>query len=183
MGKSACARLLREQGVRVIDTDDLARDLVQPGQPALREISEAFGASILNEAGELRRDTMADIIFQEVGARQKLEAILHPRITAAWADQLRQWRHGDVSRAVVVIPLLFETAAEARFDSVICVACSAGTQRSRLGGRGWSEAELVRREAAQWPIEQKLARAHRVIWTEGSMAAHAEQVARVFGLS
>jgi len=66
---------------------------------------------------------------------------------------------------------------------VVCVACSTRTQRGRLADRGWTEAEITRREAAQLSVEQKVARAHRVIWTEGSMAAHAAQVARIFGPS
>lgn len=182
MGKSACAQLLRQRGVHVIDTDDLARDLVQPGHPALKEIADAFGASCLDEAGQLRRDTLADLVFNDSGARKKLESILHPRIADAWAAQLNQWQREGASRAVVVIPLLFETAAESQFDAVVCVACSTPTQRSRLMGRGWSVEEIARREAAQLPIEQKIARAHKVIWTEGSLEAHAEQVVRVFGL-
>jgi dephospho-CoA kinase len=182
MGKSACAQLLLRRAVHVLDTDDLARDLVQPGQPALDEIISTFGASCLDAAGQLRRDALANLVFNDSNARQKLEAILHPRIAAAWAVQLNQWQSEGVSRAVVVIPLLFETAAEAQFDSVVCVACSTETQCSRLTGRGWSEKEIARRAAAQLPIEQKIARAHQVIWTEGSMEAHAEQVARVFGL-
>jgi dephospho-CoA kinase len=182
MGKTACAGLLRQRGVRVVDTDDLARDLVQLGQPALQEIAAAFGASCLDETGQLRRDILADLVFNDADARKQLESILHPRIADAWAAQLNQWQREGASRAVVVIPLLFETAAESQFDAIVCVACSAATQHSRLMGRGWSGAKIARREAAQMPIEQKIARAHQVIWTEGSMDAHAEQMVRVFGL-
>jgi len=86
------------------------------------------------------------------------------------------WRSEGQQRAVVVIPLLFETNAQAEFDSTICVACSAITQRLRLSERGWSEKEIQHRIAAQLPIEEKIARSDFVIWTEGDMAVHSDQM-------
>ena len=182
MGKSTCAALLRERGVSVIDTDELARELVEPGQPALTEIVNAFGSAVPDSAQTLRRDVLAEIVFNNSDARKELEAILHPRITEAWVDQLARWREQGVATAVVVIPLLFETKAESRFDVTVCVACSPGTQLTRLRERGWSPEEIQRRSAAQFPVADKLARAGRVIWTEGSVAAYAEQARRVFGV-
>lgn len=182
MGKSTCAGLLRQRGLPVIDTDDLARELVQPGQPALAEISRAFGASFLDETGRLRRAALADLVFADPVARQKLESILHPKITAAWNAMLGQWRGQGVAVAVVVIPLLFETGAETSFDATVCVACSPGTQQSRLRPRGWSDGEILRRAAAQLPAAEKMTRASHVIWSEGSLAAHNEQAQRVFTL-
>lgn len=182
MGKSTCADLLRQRRFHVIDTDDLARDLVQPGQPALAEIAGAFGPAVLDEGGWLRRGALADLVFNDSEARRRLEAILHPRITEAWSVQLADWRGAGVARAVVVIPLLFETAVETRFDATVCVACTTSTQQLRLCQRGWSPEEMVRRSAAQLPVEQKMARVDHVIWTEGSIEAHAAQAWRVFGL-
>ena len=182
MGKSTCAELLRQRGVHVIDTDDLARDLVQPGQPALAEITSTFGTSFLDESGQLRRRELAGLVFSDPAARQRLESILHPRIAAAWSAQLIRWQGEGIARAVVVIPLLFETAAESHFDATVCVACSSGTQHSRLRARGWSSEEILRRSAAQLPVEQKTTRADHVIWTEGTVAAHEEQAGRVFGV-
>lgn len=180
MGKSTCAGLLRQRGIHVLDTDDLARELVQPGQLALAEISSAFGLSFIDEAGRLRRDALASLVFADSSARQKLESILHPKITAAWADTLSAWRGQGIDAAVVVIPLLFETRAETSFDATVCVACSPGTQQSRLRTRGWSDEEIFRRSAAQLGVEEKLARATHVIWSDGSLEAHAEQVGRIF---
>jgi dephospho-CoA kinase len=179
MGKSTAAKILSARGIPVVDTDELARQLVQPGAPALAEIQQTFGPDIVRADGQLRRDELARLVFADSAARQKLEAILHPRIRESWLTQVAQWRTAGRAAAVVVIPLLFETAAEANFDSVICVACSAATQRERLRTRGWSDDEISRRLAAQWPVEKKMAAAHHVVWTEGSRDALVAQLSRI----
>ena len=176
MGKSTAAELLRARGVPVVDTDDLARSVVEPGQPALREVQAVFGQNIVGPDGQLRRDELARLVFSNVRARQKLEAILHPRIQELWSAQLATWRAEGRDLAVVVIPLLFETQAETHFDAVICVACSAATQKQRLLARGWTPAECAQRIAAQWPVEQKMTRANYVVWTEAGRDVHAQQL-------
>jgi dephospho-CoA kinase len=181
MGKSTAAGFFLRQGAKVVDTDEIARQLVEPGQPALLEIRDTFGAAVFNPAGGLRRDKLAELVFANDDARQKLEIILHPMIRAAWLMQVEQWRQEGCALALVVIPLLFETQAETHFEKIICVACSAATQSDRLTGRGWSPEHLSQRIAAQWPIEQKIARSHHVIWTEGTLTAHELQVARMVG--
>ena len=181
MGKSTAAQILAGRGAAVVDTDQLARQLTGPGQPALAEIQKSFGGQFIAPDGQLRRDELARLVFADAAARQKLEAILHPRIRSHWRAQVETWRDEGRRTAVVVIPLLFETAAEAQFDKIICLACSAATQRERLQARGWSPEEIARRNSAQWPVEKKMERAHHVIWTEGGVAALAEQLARVIG--
>jgi len=189
MGKTAAARFLQERGAQIVDTDELARQLVQPGQPALSEIQVVFGKNIVAPDGQLCRDELARIVFADAAARKKLEAILHPRIQERWLAQLETWRaapkRSDGGRkenralAVVVIPLLFETRAESHFDKIICVACSAAVQRERLLARGWTPEQIEQRIAAQMPVEQKIARADFVIWTEGALDAHARQLDRI----
>jgi dephospho-CoA kinase len=186
MGKSTAARFLRECGAQVVDTDEIARQLVQPGRPALAEIHNVFGKQVISSAGELRRDELAKIVFADPAARKQLEAILHPRIREQWLSQIEAWlaapKRSDSGRgenhplAVVVIPLLFETGAESHFDKVVCVACSAAAQRERLLARGWTPEQIRQRNAAQMPVEQKIARADFVIWTEGTLAVHSRQV-------
>ena len=78
-----------------------------------------------------------------------------------------------------MIPLLFETKAEAELDVTICVACSAATQQKRLRARGWTPEQIEQRLQAQWPTEQKIARADYLIWTEGSLDVHAAQIERI----
>ena len=181
MGKSTAAGFFLLHGVRVADTDEIARQLVQPGQPALAEIRAAFGKTLLAPDGTLRRDELARIVFACEADRKKLEAILHPRIRERWLAQLESWRTEDCALALVVIPLLFETGAEAHFDKVICAACSSAAQHERLAARGWSAEQIRQRIAAQLPVEQKISRSHYVLWTEGAPASHARQVERILG--
>ena len=179
MGKSTAAEILRARSVPVVDTDELARQLVQPGQPALAEIQTAFGPGIVGADGQLRREELARRVFADEVARKKLEAILHPRIRDRWLAQVATWRAAGHATAVVVIPLLFETGAETNFDQIICVACSAATQRERLLARGWTAEQISRRIAAQWPVEKKMTLAHHVAWTEGDPDVLAAQLARI----
>jgi dephospho-CoA kinase len=179
MGKSTAAQFFRESGAQVVDTDELARRLVEPGESALKEIQAFFGENIVGTDGRLRRGELAEIVFADAAARKQLERILHPRIREGWLRQLEAWRKEDCSLAVVVIPLLFETKAEASFDKTVCVASSPANQRQRLMERGWTGEQIKQRIAAQWPIEQKIARADFVVWTDGSIVAHAEQIHRL----
>ena len=179
MGKSTAARFFSKAGARIVDTDELARRLVQPGEPALDEIQAEFGKAIIALDGQLRRDELAKIVFADATKRRKLEAILHPRIRECWLDQIVNWRGEGRPLAVVVIPLLFETRAESHFDKIICVACSTATQRERLLARGWTPEQIGQRVAVQMPVEQKIARADFVIWTDGTLEIHARQVGHI----
>jgi dephospho-CoA kinase len=176
MGKSTAAQLLRERGVALVDTDDLARDVVQSGQPALEEVRKTFGNDILGPDGQLLREELARVVFADTEARKKLEAILHPRIADLWRARIELWRSEGQPLAVVVIPLLYETGAEGEFDAIVCVACTPATQRQRLRARGWTPEEIEQRIAAQMPLADKMARADYVIWTEGGLDVHAEQL-------
>jgi dephospho-CoA kinase len=182
MGKSTSAQLLAARGVAVVDTDDLARQVVEPGQPALAKVREAFGAEIQGPDGRLHRDELARRVFADPNARQRLEAILHPPIRALWRAQMETWRAEGRPLAVVVIPLLFETKAEAGLDGTICVACSAATQHQRLRARGWSPEQIDQRLQAQWPVETKMARADYLVWTEAGLDVHGAQIERILRL-
>lgn len=179
MGKSTCAQLLRDRGIPVVDTDDLAREVVEPGQPALVRVIEAFGADIVGPDGRLRRGELARRVFADDAARARLESILHPPIRALWRTRMETWRGAAHPLAVVVIPLLFETGAESELDTTICVACSAATQRARLLARGWPPEQIEQRVRAQWPIEQKMDHADYLVWTEAGLDVHAAQIERI----
>lgn len=179
MGKSTAAEFLRARDAQIADTDKIARQLVQPGKPALVEIQSAFGKEMISSDGQLRRAELARIVFADAAARKKLEEILHPRIRGHWLAQIENWKKENCALAVVVIPLLFETRAESRFDKIICVACSASAQRERLLTRGWNLEQIRQRIAAQVPVEQKIARADFVIWTDGALEIHAQQIDRI----
>ena len=179
MGKSTAAGFFLAAGARVVDTDDLAHELVQPGQPALAEIASVFGKHLIAPDGTLRRGDLAKIVFADTAAREKLEGILHPRIQERWQAQVAGWRRENCAVGVVVIPLLFETQAETSFDKIICIACSPETQRERLAGRGWSPEQIRLRIASQMPVEQKMARSHYVVWTEGSPEISRRQISEI----
>jgi len=179
MGKSTAADLLRKRGFPVVDSDLIARQVVEPGQPALAEVQRLFGEGIVGADGRLRRDELGRRVFSDAEARRRLEAILHPRIRAVWQAQIRAWRATGHRAAVAVIPLLFETDASRHFDATVCVACSAKTQRQRLRVRGWTDEQIDQRFAAQWPVEQKMALADYVVWTEGGLDLHEAQLQRV----
>jgi dephospho-CoA kinase len=179
MGKSTTASFLERMGLPVIDTDQLARQVVEPGQPALTEIEQSFGRGVIGPDGGLRRDEMARLVFADDAKRRQLEAILHPRIRQLWLAQAAAWRAENQPLAAVVIPLLFETGAEEEFDAILCTACSAASQRRRLEARGWNAAQIEQRIAAQWPAQKKMDLAHFVIWTEPGLEIHAAQVRKV----
>jgi dephospho-CoA kinase len=175
MGKSTAAELLAKRGAKVSDSDVLARELVEPGQAALAEIVEAFARGVLREDGSLDRAKVGEMVFGDLAAREKLEAILHPRIREAWQARLDDWAAAGERLAVAVIPLLFETQAEASFDRIVCVACSPEVQRERLQSRGWSDGEIELRLAAQMEIDEKMKRSDHVVWTDGPIEAQAAQ--------
>lgn len=179
MGKSTVARLLSERGLAVVDTDDLAREVVEPGQLALDDIRREFGPDLLDPSGRLRRPELARLVFAEPEARKRLEAILHPRIRDRWRREVEEWRAAGRPAGAVVIPLLFEIDAAAQFDVTICVACTEPTQQGRFRSRGWTTAEAAARVRAQWSVERKMAASTFVLWTEGELSVTAAQVARI----
>ena len=168
MGKSTAARLLKKVGLPVVDSDDLAREAVQPGTEGLAEIADEFGEGFLKADGSLDRDKMASKVFQDEAARKRLEAIIHPRVRTVWEKQIDQWREQKRPVGVVVIPLLFEVDLQDSFDAVLCVACTANTQRARLRERNWNDAQITARIAAQMDIAQKMDLADHVLWNEGA---------------
>ena len=176
MGKSTAARLLKKAGLPVVDSDDLAREAVQPGTEGLAEIADGFGEEFLKADGSLDRDKMASTVFQDEAARKRLEAIIHPRVRVVWENRIEQWREQKRPVGVVVIPLLFEVGLQDSFDAVLCVASTASTQRSRLRVRNWSDAQIAARIAAQMDIAQKMDLADHVLWNEGTPEQLGEQL-------
>jgi dephospho-CoA kinase len=179
MGKSTASEILRRWGVPVTDSDIIARQIVEPGQPALADIASAFGAEMVGADGRLRRGELAGRIFADPASRQRLEAIMHPRIRAVWQAQLDAWKQAGEPQAAAVIPLLFETDAASHFDATICLACTAATQRQRLQQRGWTDSQIDARLQAQISIERKMQLADFVVWTEGDLSVTEEQLRRI----
>ena len=174
-GKSTVARLFEAHGVPVIDTDQIARDVVEPGQPALVAVVEAFGTGILAPDGRLDRPALRARVFADAGARQRLEAILHPAIRAELA---RRSASAGGPYQVWVIPLLVEGGRIDQVDRVLVVDCPVEMQLERLVARdGGSESSAQAILAAQASREQRLAAADDVIVNDGAEDALAPQVA------
>ena len=179
MGKSTAEFILMKKGFAVIDSDKLAREVVEPGQPALEEIARIFGKHILDGEGKLRRSELSNIVFSDPKQLKVLEGILHPLIQARWREDVKNWRLAKFSRGFVSIPLLFETGAEGAFDRIICIACSKGSQLVRLKERGWTMETIEKRNAAQMSIARKMELSNHVIWTEGCLELVEEQLKRI----
>jgi dephospho-CoA kinase len=169
-GKSYCLARFAALGVPVIDADVLARQAVAAGSPGLQAVATRFGSEVLAPDGTLDRPALARIVFADKDARAALEAIIHPEVRR----RIRDWfttRPPSTPFAIADIPLLFETGQEHDFDRVVVVACAPEEQLRRLMARdGLSEHDARQRLAAQWPIGEKVKRAHHVIRTDGSFA-------------
>jgi dephospho-CoA kinase len=178
-GKSYCASRFKALGVPVIEADHLARDAVAPGSPGLAAVVARFGPSVLRPDGSLNRSTLGRIVFADRVARADLEAIIHPEVY----QRVREWfanLSAGTRLAIADIPLLFETGHQHDFDHVIVAACAPELQVQRVMERdGLSEPEARARVAAQWPIDDKVARADYVIRTDGSFAETDERVRRL----
>ena len=175
MGKSTAANLLVSRGAKVSDSDQLARELVEPGEPAMLEIVKLFGSGVLQRDGSLDRDIVAELVFSDPVALKSLEGVLHPRIREIRQAQFNGWESLGVRLGVAVVPLLCEASMESEFDKVVCVACSSSIQKERLRGRGWSDDQINRRIDAQIAVEEKMRRSDYVVWSDGSIDAHAVQ--------
>lgn len=165
-GKSLVGEYLEELGAVVIDSDELARSVIERGSPGYEEVLAAFGDEILTE-GEIDRKKLAARVFSDEPARKQLEAIIHPRVRET-AEKLTRNLGAD---AIVVnqIPLLFETDGAKRFDYVITVECAEGIRVERLKERGMKEYEISKRMQAQASDEQRASIADFVLKNEGSI--------------
>jgi dephospho-CoA kinase len=176
-GKSAVRSELERLGVPTIDADDVARDVVAPGTPALAAILGRFGNRVLDEAGALDRRKLGSIVFADEDARLDLERIVHPAVQAAIDTWLRSAERDQHNIAVAVIPLLYEGGRERDFDAVVTTACQNEEQLRRVMSRDkLTELQARQRIAAQLSTEEKVRRANHVIWTDGSHEETKRQV-------
>jgi len=174
-GKSTAAKFFGALGVPIIDTDQLARDVVEPGQPPLERLVERFGPSILTPDGHLDRPVLRTIAFSDAKARADLESLLHPAIGAA--AEARSAEAGGIYQ-ILVIPLLVEKSLGTQLDRVLVVDCDEELQIRRLQARDGSTLEEARAILnAQTSRTARLKAAHDVIKNEGDMSAVRDQVA------
>lgn len=176
-GKTAVADQFAALGVPVIDTDQVARDLVQVGSPALDQIRKQFGAGVFLASGELDRDRLRKRVFSEPEKRRQLEAILHPMIR----KEVQQRIQGlEADYCIVVIPLLAETGQAGDYDRILVVDCPESLQIERVMRRSaLSEAEVRDIMKAQASRDQRLQLADDVIENTGSLEQLQDKVLRL----
>lgn len=156
-GKSTVAKMFRRRGAIVIDADELARDVVQPGKPAWREIVMAFGKGILHPDCTIDRHALGAIVFHDKKNLRRLERIIHPRVAREQAKLVKRAEKKDPQAVVIYdVPLLFEVGIDKRVDRIIVVTADRETQITRLRKRnGLSRSEALRRIRNQLPLAKK----------------------------
>jgi dephospho-CoA kinase len=164
-GKSTVAKMFGRCGAVVIDADQLARDVVQPGKPAWRDIVHTFGTGILNPDRTINRSALGLLIFSHPRKRRQLERIIHPRVAREQQRLTRQVARIDPDAVVIYdVPLLFEAGIDKRVDKIVVVTADRETQIARLSKRnGLSRSEALRRIKSQMPLSKKVRLADIVI--------------------
>ncbi len=176
-GKTQVAAFFAKRGVPIIDADHIAREIVEPGQPALAEIAHAFGTAALDGTGRLDRAALRKVVFNDEAQRQKLEAILHPLVRASIRNRLATLQ---APYCIVAIPLLLETGQRDLIDRILVVDTPLETQIQRAQQRdGVSRAEIEAVLRAQLPREQRLAQADDIILNDASLGILEEKVQKL----
>ena len=174
--------MLGEMGAYIIDADQIARSLVEPEKPAWKEIIDLLGPGILNEDGTLDRSKIADIVFQDVSKKEKLEAVLHPLIIA---EEERRYQEiaGKNPQALVVVEaaLLIESGNYRRVQKVIVVACDEKTQLERIAAqKEFAPEDVKRRISQQMPLSEKMKFADYIIHNDSGLSELRQKVENLF---
>ncbi|MGY0390213.1 dephospho-CoA kinase [Nocardioides sp. WG-D5] len=178
-GKSTVSELLAGFGAVIVDSDKIAREVVEPGTPGLAAVVEEFGPSVLTEAGELDRAKVGEIVFADESARERLNAIVHPLVGARSAE-LEETARAAGRLVVNDIPLLVEVGYAPFFDEVIVVDVPVETQVERAVARGMTEADARARISAQASREDRLAVATYVIDNTGTLEDLRKRVEEIY---
>ncbi len=169
-GKSTVAGMFAELGAGVIDADALAREVVEPGKRAWREIRETFGDEVLNEDQSVNREALSRIVFADPDARARLERITHPRIGEEIVERLRRFQERGVRFVLIDAALLVESPATSWIKPVIVVTAPEEERVLRTMERsGLSEAEVISRIRAQATDEERAAKADFVLDNSGTL--------------
>lgn len=177
-GKSSVAEVFAGQGAVVIDADQLARDVLAPGSDGLHAVVDRFGAGVVAPDGALDRGALAAVVFADEAARDDLNAIVHPRVSALSAERMAA--AGPETIVVYDVPLLVETGRQGEFDAVVVVTAPLAARIARLADRGVAEADARARIAAQASDDQRREIAWAVIDNAGSRDQLADAARRVW---
>ncbi|HSF16743.1 MAG TPA: dephospho-CoA kinase [Vicinamibacteria bacterium] len=169
-GKSVVRRRFEEKGVATLDADVVVHRLFEPGSEVVRELESVFGAKILTVEGAVDRKALGALVFGDLAARERLNAIVHPHVWLAIDAFFESVRARGEPLAVVDAALMVETGSYERYDCLVVVHCTGEQQMERLMKRdGLTSEEAQRRIEAQMPLEQKKAYADLLIDTSGTL--------------
>lgn len=181
-GKSTVARLFGELGVRWVDADDIAREVVAPGEPALKAIVDRYGDTILNREGRLDRSALRDIVFANEKERRWLEATTHPRIRERLTTRLALLQQQDSPYVLLVSPLLFESGQADMVQRKLVVDVAEDVQMERAMARDKIDADQAKAIlGSQMPREKRLSLADDVLVNEGDLSALVDAVEALDG--
>lgn len=176
-GKSTVGRILRQKGIIVISSDELAHQAMLPGSATYQLIVAEFSPKILTSDGEINRRLLGEIVFKDEAARKKLEQIVHPFVINGIRKSLEFYSKQGVRIVVVEIPLLFEVGLTDLFDQIWVVSSTFESQLQRIHERdGLTEEEAKKRIAAQLPLKEKEKRADVVIKNDSNLDSLEKQV-------
>ena len=178
-GKSTVGRFLEKQGAALLDTDEIAHGLLERG-PVRDQVVARFGQGMVSPDGTIDRSKLGQIVFADDAARRALNELTHPAVMA----EVRRWLAETTATgrdAVVLIPLLFEIGATEGWDAIVCVDAGGAVAMERLKSRGLSEADALRRMAAQWPVAEKAKKSDFVITNNTDLRTLESETARVYG--
>ena len=181
-GKSTVAKIFKRCGAVVIDADELARRVVEPGKPAWRDIVKLFEKTVFNPDRSLDRQALGSIVFRNRAKLRQLEHIIHPRVAREQQKLVRRVAKRNPHAVVIYeVPLLFEAGVDKRVDQTIVVTADRKTQISRLKKRnGLSRTEALRRISNQMPLAKKIQRADHVLNGTLSPPSLRKQVGQLF---
>jgi dephospho-CoA kinase len=167
-GKSAFARALGNLGARVFDADVSAKRALD--DPEVRASLEGWwGPDVVGTDGRIDRARIATIVFGDASARRRLEELVHPRVRAEAAAFIEEARRSGARAVILDVPLLFESGMDSMCDLVVFVEAPESVRAARVGAtRGWDSGELARREAVQWPLEEKRRLSGVVVVNDGA---------------
>lgn len=183
-GKSTVSKLFRDNGVPVIDADLIARQVVEPGKPAWSRIKREFGDGVFKENGELDREALGKLIFDDVDKRRLLNQITHPEIHRTVYKEVIKCFFLGHNFVVLDMPLLFETGVMLNYlHKIITVTCEEDIQLTRLMDRSkLSEADAKKRIKSQMPLELKCEQSHFVIENSGNLQDTQEQFDKIVSI-
>jgi dephospho-CoA kinase len=179
-GKSAVADAFRRLGCVIIDADVLAREVVEPGEPAYQEIVAEFSRDVLAPGGALDRKKLGALVFADADKRRRLEAITHPRIRERFLRRVQDLTDRDYGGiALFDAPVMIESGGYKTMDRLVVVVADPATQRARAVARDGDREDIERRIASQMPLGEKAKLADYVIDNSGDRPATREQVRKV----